>query len=547
MSHPFGDPFGNDRQRFGSARFERIGKLSRIDAFKQKPGSLFVGFAGGKTLFYDGAGGVLCVAGARAGKLRDFLAYNVCHSILKHTLLVLDMKGELAAISQNQTPDKKFCYYWNPSGLHGLPQHRLNPVFHIHSRNPHLIRDIKKLCQNLVPRSGAPQAEYFEARAREFLEGMIVTLVHLNGQLTLPDLYDVVCLIPGGSDAWVEFAFEMIECGYPLSARIEEEIFQSREDSSGGAQGILGEVFKSVAAISDPELRGSISPPFDLSLDQLCAKDQAVQFYMMPPEDALESWAPVIKAILVGAMTAKSRAPDAPRQTWILDEIAKLQKFPLASELFSFGAGVGIRPVAIYQSIAQAKATGPDAEIIIPSSAACRMYFAIRDLPSAEAVSRMLGMQTLEYDDPVLQARAKLAEQKALQALMSGRDPVGAALEYDHHKQMATHRTKQQRWLRTPDEVLNMKPDQAFVFMDGLDHPVLVTRKPYYTQRFMAGRYHPSPYYPPKHKVRVKRLLGSGWRPVLIEPVPKAFAHYPQYPKGIWSRIGRWGQRARRF
>ena len=36
--------------------------------------------------------------------------------------------GERAAISQDQTPDQKFCLYWNPFGLHGLPRHRINPL-----------------------------------------------------------------------------------------------------------------------------------------------------------------------------------------------------------------------------------------------------------------------------------------------------------------------------------------------------------------------------------------------------------------------------------
>ncbi len=75
----------------------------------------------------DGDGGLLMVAGARSGKLRDILAYNLFSGICSlETILLLDPKGELAAISQNQTPDGKHCRYWNPLALHGLPQDRVN-------------------------------------------------------------------------------------------------------------------------------------------------------------------------------------------------------------------------------------------------------------------------------------------------------------------------------------------------------------------------------------------------------------------------------------
>ena len=93
--------------------------------------------------------------------------------------------------------------------------------------------------------------------------------------------------------------------------------------------------------------------------------------------------------------------------------------------------------------------------------------------------------------------------------------------------------------LRTPSEILNMPPDKQFIFCDGLQNPIYADRKPYYDQAFMAGRYHPNPYHPPLDKVRVKTLFGAAWKRVIREPVPQAFAHYPQYRDGVWSRIER--------
>jgi len=134
-------------------------------------------------------------------------------------------------------------------------------------------------------------------------------LVRLNGALTLPDLYGVINLIPVNNDAWLDFAFEMSESGYPISVRVEEEIAASRENSYNGFQGILGEIFKAFSCLSDPVLLDSVSPPYDFSFAQMCDDAQAYQAYLMPPAEYIESWAPVIKAMLVAGMIYKSRKP----------------------------------------------------------------------------------------------------------------------------------------------------------------------------------------------------------------------------------------------
>lgn len=527
----------NEIDRFGSAAFADERDIAAAGMFKQQPNSLLIGFWGKRPLFYSGQGGLLLTAGARGGKLKDVLAYNVCAGVCFSTMVILDMKGELAEISQDQTPDCKFNFYWNPAGLHGRPQHRINPVDYIHIDSPSLVSDIKVFCENMIPLSGSAGALYFEQRAREMLEGIVLTLVALDGVLMLSRLYEVLNLIPGGGDAWLNFAFEMSQSQFSIAGRIEEEIANSRGSSSNGFQGIMGELFKGFACLSDPQLMASVSPPFDFSMSQLCASDQAYQLYLMPPAEFIDAWAPMIKAIFVGGMIYKARAPQAPQQTWILDECAQLGAFPLVPKLFTYGAGIGIRPWAVFQSTYQMKALGPDAENIITSSAALRSYFAVRDIESASAVSRMLGVQTLEYDDEHMQARAEHAKRQALQTMLNGGDPLSAGLTYAHHKQEAQMQTKQHRLLRTPDEVLNMPPDKQFIFTDALQKPIYADRRAYFEQRFMAGRFHPNPYHPPLDKVRVKTRFGHAWRSVIRKPVPQRYAHYPQYADGTCSKI----------
>ncbi|MEM8625373.1 MAG: hypothetical protein AAGG47_17875 [Pseudomonadota bacterium] len=122
-------------------------------------------------------------------------------------LLILDVKGELAAISQNQTADRKHARYWNPVAMHGLSQDSINPVEALHIGSPSLHSDVKVFLGQFLPNSGAAQSLYFEQGARRMAEGLVHTLVKTNGVLTLPDFYKAVQLIETGGQAWLDFAW----------------------------------------------------------------------------------------------------------------------------------------------------------------------------------------------------------------------------------------------------------------------------------------------------------------------------------------------------
>ncbi len=258
----------------------------------------------------------------------------------------------------------------------------------------------------------------------------------------------------------------------------------------------------------------------------------------MPPGDMVEAWAPVLKSFFVNARTYKARAPAAPRQTWILDEIGNLGSFPLAVKLYTRDAGVGIRPWGFWQSTAQLSALGPGAEKIIPASSGLQNWFGIRDDDTAIALSRRMGYETLRYVDEQRLEAARHAKRKAVQSIFTGQDPFKAALEAQHQARMGDLPALKQRALMTQDEVLGLPPGKQIIYADGLAHPILADRIPYYELPFMAGRYHPNPYFPPEDRVRIMASRGPQWRPVITEPVPRAFAHYPQYQDGTWSRIG---------
>lgn len=537
MAEPF---HSNADHPFGSARFAGPEEIARAGLFTREACSLLVGFIGNQPLFYSGLGGVLTVAGARSGKGRDLLVYNVCQGIHPETMLVLDIKtGELASISSNQTGDGKFCIYWNARKIANLPAHRINPLDYIQINNPSLVSDTKMFLENAMPPSGSSNSVYFEGRAKELAEGMVLTLVKMNGVLTYPDLYRVINLLIKGGDDWLDFAFEMNESGFDIAARVEEEIAAAREDSSGGFKGILGEITRAFACLSDPVLLKSLSPPYDFSFADLCKGEQTYNVYLMPDANHVEAWSAIIKSMFVAAQIYKSRAPSAPRQTWLLDELGQLGKFPLAVKAFTRDAGTGIRPWGVFQSVKQMRALAPDGDSPLPASAALQTWFGVRNEGTAAQLSRMMGREMLRNANTERIEAARHARDKAVMRIFSGGNPFAAAADLAHQARLAQIPNVVGRPLRTVDEVLGMPGDEMVVYADGVSHPILAGRIPYYEHPAMAGRYHPNLFFPPNDAVRVRLRNGrSIWRPVIEESVPGRFAHYPQYRDGTWSYIG---------
>ncbi|MEM1427942.1 MAG: type IV secretory system conjugative DNA transfer family protein [Pseudomonadota bacterium] len=533
----------NARYRFGTTEWAQFHHIDEAGLFDQRPESIYVGLFSGEPVYHHGPAGHSIVAGARAGKMRDVLARNLVTGTCLNSLIFLDLNGEGAAISQDQTSDGKFCAYWAPAGLHGpMLADRINPLDYLVIDSPTLVGDAKVLWVNLIAVSGASQADYFEGRAREFGEALSLAVAEIMGMVTFPALYEAINHLIAGGEPWLDFAYQMSKSRFPQVRRLEAEIATARNDTTGGFRGIIGELAKSVACLSDPILMAFVSPPYTMSLCDLVSGDKAWQLYLCPPAEYVSAWAPVLKSFFVGAMLYKSRAPSARRIVFFLDECGQLaggtsSGFPLVPRLFTYGAGIGITPVAVFQSERQMATLGPEAKALIQSSAGAKLMFALRDIESAQECSRMLGSQTLSYDDQLAQDRAEHARANALTSLIASGDPIQASLALSQQAFEAEHQTKHQRMIRLPEEVMNAPSDRAYYIHEDVPFPIYLERQPYWEQRDLAGRYHPNPYHPPLDRVRVRTRWGMRWRNVITEPVPARYAHYPQYRSGMWSRV----------
>lgn len=524
--------------RFGSAGWATRADIEKAGLFNRRGPQ--VGFFDGQPLHLDSDAPMLTVAGAGSGKCRDVLSFVLCH-LHAERLFVLDLRGELGAISIHNFAARGInAYFWNPVDVAGgvLPHHRCNPLDVLTQDGGRLIADAQMIAESLVPFSHGGAGRYFEQRARDWLSTFMVHLVEQQGHVDFAMLSRLVNSIEGDTDSWLNETERMLESKFPNVRRTVGEMLAKQADAPKEFGAVMGSAYANLSFLDDPVLLASLENP-EFSLAALCAEDKPSSFFLNVPHEYVGIWSPLIQCFFASAMLYKSRKPHAPRITMLIDEAGQMGNFPALLRAFTFGRGAGIRAWAFFQDLAQIKRNyGADALQSFVGSAQFRQFFGVRDYETAELISKMLGMETLEYVDPLQRERAKHGKWQALAGFLIGNDPLQSARDYKRYQTESEHRAKQTRRLMTPEEILAMPESRQIIFISSLNlRPIYAEKFAYYDRVEMAGKFLPNPYHPPQYSVRVMTEYGWHTCRVINFPVPPEVAHYPQYKSGWWSFI----------
>lgn len=528
--------FDNETNRFGSAAWATERDIRQAGLLG--PSGIQIGYLRQQPLRFESDAPRLSVAGAGAGKMRDLLSMAVAEAAGSRNF-ILDPRGEIAAVTiVNFAMAGAHAYCWNPTGLHDLPQHAMQPLDILKIKNSTFHADCKFIAESLIPISGSSSGKYFELRAREWGEAFLKMLVERDGEVSFPSLYRTINAIEANTGEWPDILECMLESSMESVRRCAGEMLAKQQDSPREFGAIVGELYAYLSFLDDPMLQHALERP-RASLSATCDPAQPATWFINVPVDYVSIWAPVLRTMFTVQMLYKSRNPSAPPVNMIIDEAGQLGNFDALLRSFTFGRGAGLRAWALFQDAGQiTRNFGPTGLQGYMGSAALRQFFGVRDYETARLVSSMLGQESLEYDDTLRQAQARQAKAHAAMGVLGGSDPFAAAQNYRLHAFEEVHRTKQARALMTPDEILAMPEDRMIAFVSGKSlGPILGHKYPYYTRPEYSGRFLPNPYHPPHDSVRIPRRWGSRTVKVITEAVPPKFAQFPQYDAGTWSYI----------
>lgn len=530
------------QNRYGHAHFATPAQV-QIAALYQARHGLYLGFdQTGRIVRSDQQSAVLLLGGARSGKSNHINPWLTDGAYPYH-VVSMDWKGQNGLISQLQVLQKRHVINFGPRGA-DVPTHRINPVSFAKATSLTLIPDMQQFAASFMPMSGSANAQFFEKRAQDFVVAVGVTLARLNGELTLPELADLMGFFATNTETWKTFEFHMSVSPDGFIRAAAEEILQNRtsdDPNAGGFGGIRSEIAKSFSCMADPQLRAAVSAPFDFDFEALTEPDCPAHIVnIMESMEFVKTSAPVIKALYTNALIHKRRVLGSMPQIWLLDEIGNIGSWPLAMELGTFGPGYGIRPVYVVQSMAQLDNLAPRASQIIPNSCGTQIYKGVRDFAEARRLSNMLGDMTLRVEDTRTNTAAQLEQQRLMnEVLFEGRDPFKAGQTLALQETLAQHQTFMKRPLMTAEEIMTMHDDFSLVFMPGtLAAPLKVRVPKYWTRKDLRGCYLGDPFHDKPGSVSIaSRFWGSKKARVITESVVDELAHLPQYKDGTWSYV----------
>ncbi|GFE65542.1 type IV secretory system conjugative DNA transfer family protein [Litoreibacter roseus] len=528
--------FDHEDQRFGSASWStgfelraaemlnglghRIGSFERQDLCLQTDAPL------------------LTIAGAGSGKMRDLLAGTILSNPTQRRF-VLDPRGEISSVTLPAFAAAAVpVWTWNPTGMHALAKHRVQPLDILRLDTATFHADCKFIAQSLIPVNQSSNGRYFELRACEWCENIMKALVERDGSVSFPSLWRAISTIEGNPQAWADLLEFMLSSRFEGARRTAGEMLAKQQDSEREFGGIVGELYAHMSFLDDAVLQTALETP-DFSFEDICDPKLPASVFIVVPIEYVSVWGPLLRVMFTVQLLYKSRAPSAPRITMVVDEAGQLGHFDALLRAFTFGRGAGVQAWALYQDVGQiVRNFGQPALQSFIGSSAMRQFFGVRDYQTAQMISEMLGNETLEFDDTLRQEVARRLKTKAAMAFLNGEDAFSTLNDLRSHRFGETHRTKQQRALMSPDEILAMPEDRQILFISGKNlRPIYAQKIPYYQRCGYAGSYLPNPFHPPLDRIPVAGNVFKRSARVITEAVPPEFAHLPQYAFGTWSYI----------
>jgi type IV secretion system protein VirD4 len=527
----------NSNWRFGSAGFADDASIEAAGLFG--PHGIQVGFKNGRILRYSSDAPMLTAGASGSGKGNGVISYALCRSP-GETIVAVDPKGENARVSMvAHAHHREDTYIVNPYRIAELPHHSCDPLRALDPRNPTYFADCKEMATALVAPPGKGEDVYWSQRAVSWISDFLISIGLRDGRPSFPALYRLINMIIADPQGWADHAEFMLSLGDTDSVkRTAAEILWKQAESPREFGSLMGTICAAVAFLDDPVLLKALDRE-DFALGTVVSRTRTTKVFLVFPAELMGGLAPLIRAYFASLLLLKTRAPEAKRITFLIDEAAQLKNFPALSTLQTYGRGVGIRTWTFWQDLNQISTYyGIDAMRTFTGSCGMIQQFGLRVYSAAEDLSQRLGYQTLSYDDRRLQMEAAHRRHQAFQRLAEGGDALAAILEAHHHGQMSEMPSQQARRVQTADEIIAQPDTTQWLSIAGAGLKMILAEKyPHYTRAEMTGYYLPNPYHPPLDRVTIPSRRGPRTLRVITERVPAAFAHMPQYRDGYWSYV----------
>ena len=380
--------FMSEVRRYGSARFATLKELLSYRTAR--------GFYIGAGLFYHKAGHILTVAGTRAGKAVNLILYNLLMNLFRGSWVIIDPKGELAAISARiQRFFGRKVFILNPLSLLTLANTGYNPL-DILTSGVSLADDVMMVAESLIPANKDEKDPHFSDRSRSFLSTMLMHLV-TKARATDRHLGTIWSWLRLDSQQWIELLADMMLNDDPHVGDIvragANEIASLMKTSDREFGSIMSTAQTKTDFIKSPRLRESLKGSDDFTSADIASGNVTV--YLCLPFEFLQTHSGWSRLVVTSLMRSFIRNGKGKELGVIIDEAASFGYHSEILTAMSAYAGFGVHIWNIFQDLTQIKDVYGDKWQTFIQNSSVRHFFNISDPFSGEFLEKMFGQTSI--------------------------------------------------------------------------------------------------------------------------------------------------------
>ena len=466
------------RALHGDARFARRGEIARAGLLGEH--GIILGRLGRRCLMLPGQQGVALAAPPRAGKGTGVVIPNLLN--WPDSVICVDIKREnWVATSGFREKCGQKCFLFDPFAEDGRSA-RWNPFFYVSPDPRRRVNDLQRIAEMLYP--DPPNVDpFWTASARSLFLGIALYLFETP---SMPKTIGEVLRQGMASDDegfgahWKRVIEGRNSGRFPLSSECVRALYDVIDLAPVTASSIRKTFTSRLDLWLNPILDAATSGN-DFDLREL--RRQAVSIYVGVNPDDLHRLRPVLSLFFQQAIGLQTRAlPEHDRTLtrqvlMLLDEFTALGRIPIIAESISYLPGYNVRVLLVIQTPAQLREVyGVNGAETMLKSLAARIVFAPKDFADAREISDELGNTTVKVR----------TLSKPLHDFSSGKGSRGRSVNV----------SEQRRALLLPQEVKELGPDKAIVFLEGL-RPIRCRKIRYFEDRRFRARLLPPPALAP--------------------------------------------------
>jgi type IV secretion system protein VirD4 len=353
----------------------------------------------GKKIPYQGERHLLLFGPNGTGKGTRFLIPNLL-TIKDRSIVVIDPKGELAAVTADYRRTVSDVVMLNPFDVLGLGSAGFNPLAALDPQSPYFYDEAAALGEALIKLEGK------DPHWSESAQGLIVALImweklkkgkkanleNVREMLTEPDRWEKYT---GDNGEKLErptgglryTATLMTDGGYEIASLASR--FAGRDTNE----------LASIRSTGDTQTRWLLSKPMrdDLKkpgVDFRKLKDKPTTVYVILPAERMRTHSTWLRLVVVSALRALYR-PGGLRTLFLIDEMPALGHLGPLEDAFGLVRGYNVQIAGICQDLAQLKALYNERWESFLANAGVVQGFAPNDLTTADWMSRRAGQTTL--------------------------------------------------------------------------------------------------------------------------------------------------------